>query len=73
VRSACTVPHIVPTQHLRYWAGMSSPHLRCGAGVGRHTWAGVLVSFQGCSECWAVGPLSSPGFIDQGLPVEGGE
>ena len=59
-------PHIVPTQHplappatpsrhrpgvpsgcpagrasVRYWAGVS---------VGKHTWAGVLVSFQGCSE-----------------------
>jgi Fe-S cluster biogenesis protein NfuA len=31
----CAAPHIVPTQHLRYWAGVSSPHLRCGAGVGR--------------------------------------
>jgi len=59
VRSACTMPHIVPTQHplapparagVRYWAGVSSPHLRCGAGVGRHTWAGVPVSCQDCSE-----------------------
>jgi len=39
-----TAHHIVPTQHLRYWAGVSSPHplapparagVRCGAGVGR--------------------------------------
>jgi hypothetical protein len=53
-----TARHIVPTQHpvraaspcptgrdgLRYWAGVSSPHLRCGTGVGRagvRYWAGV--------------------------------
>ena len=32
LRSACTVPHIVPMS------------------FGRHTWAGVLVLLQGCSE-----------------------
>ena len=55
-----TARHIVPIQHLRYWAGVSfgragvrywagvsSPHLRCGAGVGKQMWAGVQVLFQG--------------------------
>ena len=32
VRSACTVPHTVPAQHLR--SGQVCP-------IGRHTWAGV--------------------------------
>ena len=42
VRSACTVPHIVPTQHLRFWA-LSARARRAGVSFGSRTWAGVAL------------------------------
>ena len=43
--------------------------MRCGAGVGRHTWAGVLVLFQGFpTRCFAISEVfggSCPGMLER--------
>ena len=57
LRSACTVPHTVPTQHLRHWAGVSFREARVGRRPGslpgprtKSRWVYGSIPVGGCRE-----------------------